>query len=369
MIASLPPVTLIVMLGEVGPSLPEQMLGSVREAIALDTVEKGLAHPRIGRVVVSTNRGAFVRRLAGLPVQIVLDPTDAPFHFGRQLRATARAAGATQALYIGGGAAPLLSFDELGQLAEALAESPARLVTNNLYSSDMVGFNVALLDRIELPNKDNDLAWRLAQLGGQDVRQPPRAAGVSFDIDTVTDILILSLCRGLGRHTAAAVGALNLDTARLDAAARRLRQPAATLLLAGRASASAWQTLEQRAACGVRVIAEERGMRASGRLARGEARSLLGYAIEHYGFEEFFGRLGQIASAALIDSRVLFAHWGPWPAETDRCYSDLGRPALIEDERTRRLTEAALNAPIPVVLGGHSLLSGGIYALLETMGL
>ena len=109
-------------------------------------------------------------------------------------------------------------------------------------------------------------------------------------------------------------------------------------------------------------------MRASGRLARGEARSLLGYAIEQYGFEAFFRRLGQIAGAVLLDSRVLFAHWGPWPAETDRCYSDLAQPALIQDARIRQLTEAALNAPIPVVLGGHSLLSGGIYALLESMG-
>jgi len=110
-------------------------------------------------------------------------------------------------------------------------------------------------------------------------------------------------------------------------------------------------------------------MRASGRLARGEVRSLMGFAIEQFGFDGFFQRLAQIADAALIDSRVLFAHLGPWPSDADRCYSDLSRPAEIQDEKIRRLTEAAMNAPIPVMLGGHSLLSGGILALLEAMGL
>jgi hypothetical protein len=31
----------------------------------------------------------------------------------------------------------------------------------------------------------------------------------------------------------------------------------------------------------------------------------------------------------------------------------------------RRFTEAALACPIPLVLGGHTLVSGGLYVLIE----
>jgi hypothetical protein len=232
-----------------------------------------------------------------------------------------------------------------------------------------VGFAGVLLERIELPNKDNDLAWRLAQLGGQDVRQPPRSASTAFDIDTVTDLVILKMCSGLGRHTAQVLDTLDLDTSRLRAALAPLTDPEATLLLAGRASSSVWSALQDRASCTVHVIAEERGMRASGRLSRGQVRSLMGYCIDQFGLEGFFARLATIADTVLIDSRVLFAHLGKWPADSDRCFSDLGLPERIEDPIIRALTEASLKASIPVFMGGHALMSGGILALLEALGL
>ena len=54
-----------------------------------------------------------------------------------------------------------------------------------------------------------------------------------------------------------------------------------------------------------------------------------------------------------------------WPSAADRFYSDLRQPEKISDPWVRRFTEAAIEAPIPVVLGGHSLVSGGLYALVE----
>ena len=49
----------------------------------------------------------------------------------------------------------------------------------------------------------------------------------------------------------------------------------------------------------------------------------------------------------------------------DRFLSDLGRWQDIRDPFLRGLTRAALEAPIPVLLGGHSLMSGGLMALNE----
>jgi hypothetical protein len=106
-------------------------------------------------------------------------------------------------------------------------------------------------------------------------------------------------------------------------------------------------------------------MRASGRQARGEARSLLGYYLEAVELERFFETLATLGHAAFLDSRVLFAHKGLWPSASDRFHSDLRQPAQISDPFVKALTEAAISAPIPVIMGGHSLVSGGMYALIE----
>jgi len=106
-------------------------------------------------------------------------------------------------------------------------------------------------------------------------------------------------------------------------------------------------------------------MRASGRLAQGQVRSLLGYYLEAVGLEGFFEALAAMGQALFLDSRVLFAHHGLWPAAADRFYSDLRQPEKIGEPFVRALTEAAMNAPLPVIMGGHSLVAGGMYALIE----
>jgi hypothetical protein len=81
--------------------------------------------------------------------------------------------------------------------------------------------------------------------------------------------------------------------------------------------------------------------------------------------ERFFEALGAMAQAIFLDNRVLFAHRRLWPSAADRFYSDLREPARIGDPFVRALTEAAMAAPVPVIMGGHSLVSGGIYVLIE----
>jgi hypothetical protein len=72
-----------------------------------------------------------------------------------------------------------------------------------------------------------------------------------------------------------------------------------------------------------------------------------------------------MAQAVFLDNRVIFAHRGEWPTAVDRFCSDLRQPAKVTDPFVRALTEAAMAAPVPVIMGGHSLVSGGMYALIE----
>ena len=141
-----------------------------------------------------------------------------------------------------------------------------------------------------------------------------------------------------------------------------------TALLYGRISHHSWAYFQQKVACQTRVISEERGMRASGRLARGEVRSLLGLMAEQAGLDGMFAVLTRLASALILDTRVLMAHRRPWPSVEDRFHSDLGQVEAIEDTWLREMTRAALECGVPVLLGGHCLVSGGLYLLGDAVG-
>jgi hypothetical protein len=162
------------------------------------------------------------------------------------------------------------------------------------------------------------------------------------------------------------IASLGWDDAYIHVARQALMTPAKQVIIAGRVSQSTWAYLESKTLCWMRVFSEERGMRASGRLAGGLVRSLLADYLELVGLERFFAEMGELADAVFLDSRVILAAHkrGAWPSPADRFNSDLRRPAEIADPFLHDFTSAALAAPIPIVLGGHSLVSGGLLALL-----
>ena len=106
-------------------------------------------------------------------------------------------------------------------------------------------------------------------------------------------------------------------------------------------------------------------MISSGRYANGEVYSILGSIIENQGLDRFMAMLTEQAHAALIDNRVLLAHRGQWPSKRDRFASDLGLVDRVGDPWLRQLTAAAMDAPIPIIMGGHGLLTGDLFAICE----
>jgi CTP:molybdopterin cytidylyltransferase MocA len=357
---------LLIMTGISEGSEPERMVSLARQAATLDLVERALAVPSLGPVVVTTNAPDLARQLAGLEVQVDLDVPQEPFHFGRRLVGLIARYGMERCFYIGGGAGPLLSAADMAGIAERVLAAERQLVTNNFYSSDFAAFGpTSVLDGQPLLENDNELAWLLGEDVGLPIYELPRSGATQFDVDTPVDLLTLAAHPETGPHTRAYLDSLALDTSPLDAALPLMLQREATILVAGRVSSVTWSYLERETACSTRVLSEERGMRASGRQARGEVRSLLGYYLDAVGLEGFFQALATMAQAVFLDNRVLFAHRGMWPSAADRFYSDLRQPARIVDPFVRALTEAGLAAPVPVIMGGHSLVSGGMYALVE----
>jgi len=369
-------VPLVIMTGSSEKSEVERMVSLARQAITLDTIERALAVEAIGAIVLATNSASLAESLRGQPVHVELEAPGEEFHFGRRLRDLITGRGMEKVFYIGGGSSALLSSEAMGRIAETLLASDdatssyarSGVIANNFYSTDFAAFAPAqAINSIEPSTLtlDNDLAWRLVKRAGLPCKELPRTAATQLDVDTPTDLMTLKPHPGVGPHTRRYLDSLELDTSHIEQSLKFFTDRDAEVLVAGRVSASTWAYLESETACRVRLFSEERGMRASGRQARGEALSLLGFYLDEVGLERFFAALAKMSQAVFLDSRVLFAHRGIWPSAADRFYSDLRQPEKINDPWVRRFTEAAITASIPVVLGGHSLVAGGLYALVE----
>jgi hypothetical protein len=351
--------TLVVFLGGLGESVMEVMVGEARRAAALDTIEAALGTGAFAGGLLVTDVPA-AEPIDGLET----DVDDGAFHFGRRLAGVVRGRELRSVVYMGGGSAPLLSPEELSEKAAAVAGG--RVVTNNRYSSDLVGFNATpeVLKTIEGVERDNALAAAFVD-AGQEVEELPRSVATLFDIDGPADLAVLKVTGRGGRRLSAHVGSLDIDKTGYERVLPVFLDREKQVIVAGRVGSHTWRYLETETACRVRLFAEERGMEADGRADEGKARSLLGFHLEAVGVERLFETLAELGDAAFIDSRVLAAHAGARPSREDRFLSDLGRWKEIGNPFLRELTRAAAEAPIPVLLGGHSLMSGALMLLNE----
>jgi len=364
--------TAVIMTGGGGHTPVERLVARAREAITRDTVDKLLQVEPVECIIVATDSPALASTLAACTRQgdrsviVDIDPPGEPFHFGHRLSQILADHDIERCLYIGGGSGPLLTIEQWGEIALALADAEKTVIANNFYSTDFAAWTPArALERASLPDTDNELAWVLHFDAGLPVQTLPRSAATQLDVDTPTDLMTLSLHPNCGPHTRQYLEGLNLDTNSLEQVLDALMDREAEVFVAGRVSAAAAAYLQAEALCRKRILVEERSMRASGRQERGEVRSLLGALVADRGPWGFFDTLSQMGQALILDSRVILAHRRSWPPAADRFYSDLRQPEQIEDPFLQEFTTAALEAPMPIVLGGHSLVSGGLWALVD----
>lgn len=357
-----PPV-LIIFTGGLGGSPAEDMVAEAQRCITLDTIQRAQASGAFAGIILVTDSPELARRMDSF---VAVERNEGPFHFGERLRDIIRKYRIDSPFYIGGGSGPLLTSEDLASIAAQLTSTEGVVITNNLFSSDLVAFNPgSAIEAIELPSQDNPLSQLLRYRAGLKEICLPRSAATQFDVDTPSDLLVLSLHPLAGPRVRAYLDSIKLDVSRMRRAMPLFTDTMAEIVIAGRVGSQVWARLEAHTACRVRVFSEERGMRADGREERGEARALLGFYLEQVGMRRFFQTLAELGAAVFIDSRVIFAHLGRRPSASDRFLSDLGQPEGIEDAFVREFTQEALAAPKPVILGGHSMVAGGLLALID----
>lgn len=359
----------VVMVGEqAGDDTPTPVawVRQARRAAAHDLVEQ-LSRQRLLDQIVFVSPELHESNFTDSTHWVKSEP--GPVHVGRQLAEVIQRLGIHRLLYFGGGSAPLLDDSTLSELIGRLLRCEAGVFTNNRYASDWAGVVPAQLisewqDRLPL---DNMLGWVLSAEAHLPADVQPPSAATRLDIDTPTDLLTLRLHPATKAHLHCLLSSLPLDTENLQKAIAVLRQPASHVFIAGRIGPTVWQALNQSTQCWVRIFSEERGMVSSGRLARGETFSFLAEYLSVVGAGRFFATLSKQAQAAFIDTRVLLAHHRRWPSQADRFASDLGLVEDIEDDWLQEFTAAAAAADVPVILGGHGLLSGDLLAICQLL--
>ncbi len=200
---------------------------------------------------------------------------------------------------------------------------------------------------------------------------PPGALGPSaatrLDLDTPADLLIVRFHPRIGPRLRAILDELDWPTETVEGVLDVMGREGGHLTIIGRSAPTAWMALDWATRCWVRLFVEERGMVASGRLHRGEVRSLLADFIEYAGIDGFFARLASMAEAVLMDTRVLMAARGCWPSPEDRFNADLLRWEDVRDPFLQEFARAAAHMSIPILMGGQSLVNGGLMALVEIL--
>jgi hypothetical protein len=242
------------------------------------------------------------------------------------------------------------------------------VIANNIHSTDWAAVAPAavIADWVDRLSVDNGLGWVLSNDAGLTAMTWPASPATRLDIDVPIDAQIAALHPACGPKLGRVMTDLAWNDARLRAAREVISTRASRLTLIGRVPAWAWSQLEKSAQCWTRVFSEERGMRAAGRLGTGQVRSLLNNHLDAVGLTKFVAELSDMTDAILWDTRVLWAARNLWPSDIDRYAADLGLVDFIEDPFIRAFTQAINDAPIPIVTGGHALVSGGLWALLES---
>lgn len=365
-------VTFVAFAGRGGDTPVERLVAGAQHAATLDLLDLARAEPLIRDLILATDAPDLAARAAGERTTIHVDDSGRPFHFGNRLREIVDRPEVEVPLYFSGASAPLLTAASLHETCRRLLASagdarPGTVVANNLWSADFFGFTPkSALGRIDLPGAhDNSVPGLLARQAGLTADILEASIGTIFDLDTPADLTALHVHVGCRPHARAYLDACDLPVSRFEAAMPYLVSNKAQLALIGRVNATVWGTSTSDIPAAKRLFVEERGMVAFGRDASGEARTLVGHLYQAVGPTQFFRHLAELADAILFDSRVLFAHLGLRLSANDRFASDIGDVDAIDDPIAREFTRAALEAPVPVLLGGHGIVAGSLWALTQ----
>jgi hypothetical protein len=302
-------------------------------------------------------------------VRIDAGPPDGQ-SFGERLRALAGELEPGAGLVVlGSGSIALASDDDLRRLVETAAAGERRALTNNTYSSDVVAVGDAtILATVSDLASDNGLPRWLGMEAGVTVEELRDRDRLAVDLDSPLDLELIRRHPDCPTPLADVARSMSHWLERVAVAFDELagvaHDPRAELLVHGRLSAATLRALEERTACRIRALIEERGLRTWVPGQRPPA-TALGLLLDRDGPDEIGNLVARLADGAALDTRVLLAHRlgadeAGWPAPEDRYASDLLLADRVRDSWLQQLTLHAWAHEVPIALGAHSLVGPGL---------
>jgi len=366
--------TAIVFEGGVVEGAVTEAMQPVRRAACLDMLEILTGLPGYyDKVILATNFVDLEEEAKNLGVVVLRTTSDATFDFGVEIKKIVAEVTTKSVLYLSGAGSPLLSREEFIGIAEDLAVAEALVITNNPQSSDVVGWTPAMaIMQLETITADNALGYLLRRDADLPRQLMEHSVGVHFDIDTPTDIMMLKLVDLGGRRLKQTLAEIDWDLSPYLALKQVLTERISErqglvprIWMSGRIGAPVITHINTHLIARLRIVSEERGMKSMGQ--EGMVCSFVGSFLDDLGTASFYRYLHRSSDAALIDTRPIFAHFRIQPSDNDRFASDLLLWREVEDPWVREFTKAASESTIPIILGGHTLILGGIWALVDAI--
>jgi hypothetical protein len=350
----------VIMHSSLGASVGERLVEEGREASCVDLVTT-LEGAGLDNILLATNDGPFAEKLASFGVRVHPSSITEPFHFGETLKRIIAGDSLHGLLYFGSGSGGLLRENHIRQLIAFSRRNGRGALFNNFYSCDFAAISGANdLVGGKLPATDNALGFSLSEIGFP-CFSLPRELVTQMDIDTPTDLVLLSQTNRCGTALRGFLKRESLTHKAIPPLLEALTDRNATVTLVGRINPGTWAHFEREVACRTSGSVAGRGMHAYPH----PQKAFLAATLQRTGVRSFLEDLLGQADGAIIDTRPLLKTDQGLPPPSDRFASDLFRPELIRDPQWAEFTREAMRAKIPILLGGHSLVSGSLFLLAE----
>ncbi|MBN1859457.1 hypothetical protein JW848_09665 [Candidatus Bipolaricaulota bacterium] len=352
----------VLMHGHMGATQEQRLVERARLAVLSGHITS-LRNAGVDVVAVATDSVSLVRQqLEQRPDRWIPTP-HVGFDFGETLKQAISSLSLSACIYMGSGAGVFLRPGDYDALVAWARHSPVGVLLNNLYSTDFASIAQARhLLKLQLPQSDNALGMALTDQGVP-CRSLPRNLRTQYDIDTPIDVLLLGATTWRS-ETFRAACEQNVDMSSIDAVLDTLTDRSGRLWLYGRVNPATWAWFQDKTACQTAGVIEGRGLRSyKGSSAGGAVPCVSGSLFSKGGWDSFFDSLAGHASAAILDTRPLLPIGSGAASTADRFRSDLLQAERIDNRGWKAFTLAAREASLPLLLGGHNLMSGGLYLL------
>ena len=296
---------------------------------------------------------------------IIFEKIGKNFNFGKSLINIKNKYSLDKIFYFGAGSCYFLKTDELKFIFENTING--QFLSNNLVSSDFISFSLSDLDEkiiLNFPNIDNYFSSYLMKETSLKYVKMPVSLGSVFDIDTPNDFAILSKNTNNSNKIGNYISNSIFKNINLDRFIKILSSKSNEIFVYGRINPLNLYMAERNIPCKIRFLSEERGLKVRGRASA----SLLSKIFQSENFDIFFDMFENICNACILDTRVIFSLFAGEYDQEELYLSDMQMWKQIKNPFIKSFTKKVSESKVPIILGGHSIVNGGLMALSNLTG-